>query len=460
MSLIGTLAVNVIANTAAMEQGLKKAQGKVTAFSSEMDKIASSVGLGGAYSSLKAMNSAASSLAGEFAPVLSIVESVSEALAEGARKADELAESADKIGVKASRLDGLRAAAAESGAKAESLDMALMKLNERLGEVQLKNREAAASFEKVGLDPYRLAAMGTADAFKAIANRVQEIHDPMERAAVLAEIFGKQGRELGPLLSQGAAGIDKAVARAKELGLVANDGIVKAAGEANDAAERAAKAWEVAMMKAAAASKPLLDAWHELSRIAAIATGDIASGGSNAPTMQVYQSEASKKKAKEQEEAKAVAMREAVVEEELQKQKTKQMDDLRRKADQLNESLRTPEEIYKDQIAELEKLNRLGMINANIFRRGEEQARAARDKSKVKSETFRQVDNPSRAAGSQEAFAAWARQQNAISGFGGDKTEKEIEKNTGEAADSLKEVKLTLTKIEAKPAITFKVVNL
>jgi hypothetical protein len=64
---------------------------------------------------------------------------------------------------------------------------------------------------------------------RSSADRIAAIPNPTERAAAAVRIFGRAGTELLPLISQGAAGIERFEQRARELGLVTSTESAQAA---------------------------------------------------------------------------------------------------------------------------------------------------------------------------------------------------------------------------------------
>lgn len=118
---------------------------------------------------------------------------------------DDLADTAEGLGVTAVQLSELRSKAAEAGVDAGSLDSALSKLNKRLAEAKAGSEEAAAAFKAMGIDPAKLR--GTEDALRAIAERFSEYANTAEKSALAQELFGKSGAKFVSYLSQGADGL-------------------------------------------------------------------------------------------------------------------------------------------------------------------------------------------------------------------------------------------------------------
>lgn len=465
MSLIGTLAVNVIANTAAIEQGLNKARGKVSEFSKSMD----SIGMGGAWQAFQGINGALTSMLGEAAPVLAVFEQISAAISEGAQRAGDLADKAEQVGLKASQYAGMQDAAAESGAGPEAVTAAMHRLNEQLGQVKARNQEVIESFKAMGLNPFRMAAGDTAQAMKQIADRVAQIQNPMERAALLTELFGKQGRELGPLFAQGAAGIDKMIAAAKESGRVLTDAEYAQADAAAKQQERYDRSVDARNQRMAAS--PIGQMWTqattELGTVLNDAVGDLFMGGTENAVAKMQRLAKESEEAKRAQEALVAEgdkleeqNAEAVIAADKRKAAERHLAEMTKKAEELTRAVQKPEEIYQKTIADLEEMNKLGLINNETAARAEKQAAEVRDRASGLGDRKSQVDLASKAMGSQEAFATWARQQNFMGGFKGDENEKKIEKNTGEAVKVLEEMRTGINEMRNAKPVTFKVVNL
>lgn len=147
----------------------------------------------------------------------------------------QIDDTAQQIGISAEKLQEWRYAAKMSGVEAELLDNSLGILNKNLGKafkgdgpaellqaMNVKLRNANGTFKT------------TDQLLPEIADGLSKIRNPALRATAAAELFGRGGVKLLPLLNDGAAGIEKWTKRARELGIVMSNEAVKDAADFGD----------------------------------------------------------------------------------------------------------------------------------------------------------------------------------------------------------------------------------
>lgn len=118
---------------------------------------------------------------------------------------DDLADTAEGLGVTAVALDELRSKAQEAGVGAQDLDAGLARLNKRLADAKAGSKEAAAAFTAIGLDPAKLD--GTEEALRGIADAFSGYANTAEKSALAQEFFGRSGAKFVAYLSQGSDGL-------------------------------------------------------------------------------------------------------------------------------------------------------------------------------------------------------------------------------------------------------------
>ena len=149
-----------------------------------------------------------------------------------------LSDVATRVGVTTDALQKLRYAAATNGSSAETMDSALIKLNQTLYDASTgSNKDAAALFKTLGISIKD--ASGNVRNASEIFPQLTEAFRLNENAAVRTKmaiaLFGKAGADLLPLLAQGADGLKTSSDRAREFGMIVSDDVV-AAGAAMDGA--------------------------------------------------------------------------------------------------------------------------------------------------------------------------------------------------------------------------------
>lgn len=271
---IGGVTIDFLANTAGIETSVAKAEKAVSAGAGRMARSlgAFDAGLRNTAGGVRdfarealSLQNLAGGLAGGFAAAFS-VEAVVAGFRTAIDAAGELVDTADRLGLGTGALQELRFAATQSGVEVAALDKVLEKLGVRLGEVRAGDEAATAAFDRLGLSQDVLAGrIGNSDqALAAIADRIAAIPDPMDRSAAAAAVFGDRiGPKLVGFLSQGSAGIDGLRNRARELGLVMDDSVIRAAEDAGDKLEALAGVLTTRAVIAFAAAAPAVGDFGE-----------------------------------------------------------------------------------------------------------------------------------------------------------------------------------------------------
>lgn len=175
---------------------------------------------------------------------------------------DSLGDSATKIGIGTEALAGFRHAANLTGVSAESLDKALVKMQKNLSDAAAGGGKAAGALADLGLDAAALKSMGPEESFQAITQKIKEIPDAADQAAVSMEIFGKAGAELIPLIAESGE-LGERIKEASELGLGATQAQVAEVGRANDALDTMKSAFKGLFRTVAIALAPFVEDFAE-----------------------------------------------------------------------------------------------------------------------------------------------------------------------------------------------------
>ncbi len=158
-------------------------------------------------------------------PIFGTVTALGTLAVKTADTADELADSAAKIGLSAESLQEWNYVAKISGTSTESLNKAFVKINGLLGDIATGNGDQVAeSLEAIGLSVDDLKGKDADQAFSLIRDALSGVEDEALRVGIANEFFGdKIGSELLPILSQEGDSIADLRNEARELGIITNE---------------------------------------------------------------------------------------------------------------------------------------------------------------------------------------------------------------------------------------------
>lgn len=125
-----------------------------------------------------------------------------------------------------------------------SLSNAIKKMQVNLSEAASGGKAQIETLRALGLVINDLKGMAPDKQFEVLADRINMIKDPADRARAAVELFGKAGAELLPLFEKGAAGIRAARIEAQRMGASFSDEQIKKLAEADDAIKRLKASWE------------------------------------------------------------------------------------------------------------------------------------------------------------------------------------------------------------------------
>ena len=235
---IGALFADIGANSAAFaadmgkaERALKSGSGKMNRSLGRLDK--------GFFRVRKGIDAKVKSLFSMKGAIVSVVGGaglgllIKRALDTG----DTIAKVADSIGVSTDFLQEYRFAAGLAGIETGNFDSALQAAAKRVGEARAGTGTLITILKK--MDPALLAAVQGAksmdQAMDLIIKKGASMSNQLDRAALFAAAFGRTaGVQMTNLIRKGADEIDRMRERARELGLVLNESLLRGAEEAKD----------------------------------------------------------------------------------------------------------------------------------------------------------------------------------------------------------------------------------
>ncbi|MBB5469374.1 hypothetical protein HDG32_005521 [Paraburkholderia sp. CI2] len=242
MASAGTLIFDLAADVAHLRRDMQKANDTII-------------------SSLKSIQNAAKSIAvmqgAEYA--MEFARGFAEGIKSAIDQADELGKLAARIGTTTEELSALNYAAEFAGVTTDDLTVGFKGLNKALLESRDPMSASAAAFKALGLNAQQLRSMDPGAAFEEIAQAVSGFADGAEKAAVMTQLFGKQGQALIPLMNGGKEGLKDAREEAEKLGLIISSQTAAAMEALNDDLTRLQKVSEGAFAVIARQLTPALD---------------------------------------------------------------------------------------------------------------------------------------------------------------------------------------------------------
>lgn len=231
---IGTLVARIVADTSDLEKGVSKAQDR-------LEKL----GASGAKAGL--------ALAGGLLAATAAVAALAQ---RGIALADELKETADKIGITADELAGLRYSAQLAGVESTALEMAIKKLAKG-------GTDAAEALKFLGIKQEELRKLPLTEQLLKVGDALNGVHNETSRLALSQAILGKSGSELSGMFRQGTDAIRAQIAAATELGLTLDEHQVQATQQAADAQDTLKASVNGLSMQLGAALSPAFKASAE-----------------------------------------------------------------------------------------------------------------------------------------------------------------------------------------------------
>lgn len=124
-----------------------------------------------------------------------------------------------------------------AGSDASALRGQINQLNQRLKGADSGSESAISGFNRLGISVYDVNGefRDSTELFEEAITKLQKIDNTTTRAAIAAQIFGRNASELNGVLNLSSADMDKLVRAQNVLGLAATSNAIKLAGAYNDA---------------------------------------------------------------------------------------------------------------------------------------------------------------------------------------------------------------------------------
>jgi lambda family phage tail tape measure protein len=174
--------------------------------------------------------------------------------------ADAIGETASKIGVGVEALQELRYAASLAGVQQQTLDMALQRFVRRAAEAANGTGEAKDALAQMGIALRDQSGnlRQSEDLLGDVADAFARIEDPAERVRLAFKLFDSEGVALVNLLRGGSDALDEMRERARDLGIVLDEHLVRDAGRARDELDTLSQVISANLTRAALEAAPVI----------------------------------------------------------------------------------------------------------------------------------------------------------------------------------------------------------
>ena len=169
---------------------------------------------------------------------LAITAALGAAVVSYAKAGDEVQKMALRTGFATEALSELKHAADLSGTSLSSLEKASKTLSGAILDAGFGLETYVRAFDKIGLTYERLKPLSPEKQFLAVMEALAGVTDQSERAALAADLFGRAGTQLLPMLADGAEGLAEMRQEAHDLGIVFDQVAADKAAALTDAMTR------------------------------------------------------------------------------------------------------------------------------------------------------------------------------------------------------------------------------
>tara|TARA_R110002167_G_scaffold84658_3_gene230093 strand:+ start:416 stop:2215 length:1800 start_codon:yes stop_codon:yes gene_type:complete len=195
------------------------------------------------------------------------------------KSGDQLAKTADKIGITTEALAGLRHAAELTGVSAGTMDMAMQRLTRRVSEAANGTGEAVGALHELGINAAELEQLPLDKQMNVIADSMAKVESQSDKVRLAMKLFDSEGVALVNTLAGGSEGLAKMAEEANILGLAMSRTDTAQIEAANDAILRAKSVFTGLGNQLAVAFAPIIETIANLFRQSAVDTAEFGNIG-------------------------------------------------------------------------------------------------------------------------------------------------------------------------------------
>ena len=195
------------------------------------------------------------------------------------KSGDQLAKTADKIGVTTEALAGLRHAAELTGVSAGTMDMAMQRLTRRVSEAANGTGEAVGALHELGINAAELEQLPLDQQMSVIADSMAKVKNQSDKVRLAMKLFDSEGVALVNTLAGGSEGLAKMAEEANILGLAMSRTDTAQIEAANDSILRAKSVFTGLGNQLAVAFAPIIEMVANLFRQSAVDSAEFGNVG-------------------------------------------------------------------------------------------------------------------------------------------------------------------------------------
>lgn len=192
---------------------------------------------------------------------------------------DELAKTADKLGVTTQALAGLRHAAELTGVSTGTMDMAMQRFTRRAAEAAKGTGEAKGALQELGIDAEAIVRLPLDEQMNVVADAMSGVTSQSDRVRLAMKLFDSEGVALVNTLGGGAEALKAMTSEAEHLGLTLSRTDTAQMEAANDAITRLRGVFEGLTNQLGVAFSPIITFVANAFRQAALDSSDFGNIG-------------------------------------------------------------------------------------------------------------------------------------------------------------------------------------
>jgi hypothetical protein len=183
---------------------------------------------------------------------------------------DELAKTADKLGVTTEALAGLRHAAELTGVSTGTMDMAMQRFTRRAAEAAKGTGEAKGALRELGIDAESIVRLPLDEQMNVVAEAMSGVESQSDKVRLAMKLFDSEGVALVNTLGGGAEALKAMTSEAEHLGLTLSRTDTAQMEAANDAITRLKGVFEGLTNQLGVAFSPIITFVADAFRQAAL----------------------------------------------------------------------------------------------------------------------------------------------------------------------------------------------